>query len=638
MKSPMPLLRSLLIDFGRLEPHVKGLDRDFRTIQRRFKREGYGFLTIALPAFCDSFDRSLSEGKFSCPLGFRKSKGSSLPRFLLGLTSEVFEPSTGLVKENPSIGCITSVRQLGRLFKKVQLDDEDSDKLHSSAVATFFNTDDLIAHHIAMDERDENLYCSVAEIVLPKLREDFWKLEQEQDFFAHADGKTPKLHFRHGPGSVAEGFAPNQKWKGVFRGILTDAFDTASFRYDLFALMSRLDLSANLDVRRNEPELADFDEPFLGFEKEVPQVASSSEARLVTVAKNSTSRRTITIEPCMNMFVQQGLNGILRDSIKECAIMRLSLDLSDQSLNQKLALAGSHDQLWSTLDLKSASDLLSVKMVERTFSHAPEFFGALMECRSRWVNDPKFGTYELSKYAGMGNATTFPVQSIVFALLAITAIVDGQARKPTYWSVKRAARHVRVFGDDIIVSTQHVHAVVSWLLKAGLMVNTKKSFLDGKFKESCGVDAYDGNDVTPLYLRQRPDDASLDANAIAGLVSFSNNAWMRGLYETSARIREEVEERLGFALPLVSSSSSALGWHSRIDAMNPTSWDSKLQRFVTKALVLTSTKRKDKLDGWPALLKFFHVPLIGRPPKHLEQSSRRFQLRISKKRVPTEVG
>lgn len=157
MKSPMPLLRSLRDSFRRLEPDVKGLDRDFRTIQRRFKHEGYGFLTVTLPSFCDSFDEGLSDGRFSCPLGFRKSKGSSLPRFLSGLTSEVFDPITGLVKENPSERTSLMVRELCRLFKKVRLDESDSDKLHDEAVDAFFRTDSEIGQSILSD-RQMNLF------------------------------------------------------------------------------------------------------------------------------------------------------------------------------------------------------------------------------------------------------------------------------------------------------------------------------------------------------------------------------------------------------------------------------------------------------------------------------------------------
>jgi len=238
----------------------------------------------------------------------------------------------------------------------------------------------------------------------------------------------------------------------------------------------------------------------------------------------------------------------------------------------------------------------------------------------------------------MGNALTFPIQSIVFTALAITAIIDLKGQAPSYRNVKRAAKCIRVYGDDIIVKTEYARQVAIWITNAGLIVNERKSFFDGYFKESCGVDAYKGVDVTPLYCRFRPDTTSLEANILEQMVAFSNNAWMRGYYNLATLISEEVERRLGRRLPYVSRDSGMLGWHCRRDVMTPHRWDRNIQCFVTKALTSVSLKRKDVIDGYAALLKFFHVPLLGRPPKHLQQSSRRFQLRSVWKWVPTRVS
>jgi hypothetical protein len=72
MKSPVALLSSLFHDVERLEPGVKGLDRDLCTVKVRFENEGYGFLTIALPTLCDALDRGLADGKYTCPTGFSR--------------------------------------------------------------------------------------------------------------------------------------------------------------------------------------------------------------------------------------------------------------------------------------------------------------------------------------------------------------------------------------------------------------------------------------------------------------------------------------------------------------------------------------------------------------------------------------
>lgn len=610
MKSPIMLLKALGQDVLRLSPGVKGLDRDFLTIEQRFKHEGYGFLTIALPSFIDNVFLSLSKGRFSAPLGFKCRSGSVLPLFLGGLLSEVFEPATGLVRENPSIDAIISLRQIGYLFKKVQLGERDSDKLHRKAVAGFF-VNDAINGTRFLSYTQERQLTDVCRHILVGLS----SLDLTQ------------VLCKHGPGSVEESLSPNQKWLGVSKAVFQSAFDTERFGYDAFALVDRIDLSPVLPSRGDLVERSLFSSTH----------ASRSSARLISVPKNSTARRTITIEPMLNQFVQQGLNVALRDEISKCSVLSNCLTLTDQSKNQELALIGSRTNKWSTLDLKSASDLLSLRLVETVFGGKPEFLQAAIDCRSPMVQSDGV-VRAIGKFAGMGNALTFPVQSVVFAALAITAIVVASQKRVTMQGVRRASRQIRVYGDDIIVNTEYVHQVVDWLQDAGLIVNVKKSFLDGKFKESCGVDAYDGVDVTPLYLRYRPDDASIEPSNIAGMVAFANNAWMRGYYATAIAVQEEVESRLGHRLPLVSRNSGLLGWHSRQDASNAHSWDYHIQCMKTHALALVSLKRRDRLDGWAALLKFFHVPLLGRPLKHLLESPMRFKLRIAKKRVPTRVG
>lgn len=609
MKSPIDLLVSLFADLNRLQPDVKGLDRDIHTIKNRFEDEGYGFLTIALPAFGDNLFQGLSCGKFRSPLGFKTRRGSVLPRFLGGLLSDVFDPSSGLVKDNASVESVSSLRQICYLFKKVPLDPVDSDRLHDKAIETFFSTDDLIGGS-SLSDRDEHLLGAVCSYFLPDLCKEEYS----------------GINFKHGPGSVAEQVSSNQKWSGVFSGLASEAFDTDLFGFSDFALVDRIDLSST-----QSSIIEESDRPLFCGNK-----SFSSSAKLVSVAKNSTSRRLITIEPLLHQFLQQGLRTVLIDSIDKCGILSSSIALTNQSLNQKLALEGSKLLNWSTLDLKSASDLMSLQLVKTVFRHRPGFVQAMSKCRTESVNCNGVTT-NIKKFGGMGNALTFPIQSIVFTALAVTAILDTRGHSPTRGRVRAAAKCVRVYGDDIVVKTEYARQVAVWLTNAGLVVNERKSFFDGYFKESCGVDAYKGVDVTPLYCRFQPHKTSREASTIEQMVAFSNNAWMRGYHQLATVVSEQVESLLGRRLPLVSRDSGMLGWHSRTDAVNPHKWDYKLQCFMTKALTSLPLLKKDRLDGWPALLKFFHVPLLGRPLNHLLESQRRFQLRSVWRWVPSRV-
>jgi hypothetical protein len=360
----------------------------------------------------------------------------------------------------------------------------------------------------------------------------------------------------------------------------------------------------------------------------------------------------------LNQFIQQGLNTVLREAISECGILRNSLALSDQSCNQKLALAGSMTDDWATIDLSAASDRLSIKLVEIVFGSHSEFFHYMMDCRSSQVYSDRKETEYLRKFAGMGNATTFPVQSVCFAAISMAAILDTLGLSPNYWNLRRASRQVRVFGDDIIVSRRFAHQAVNWLQDFGLKVNVKKSFLEGNFKESCGVDAFRGVDITPLYVKHRPDqNYSTDPSIIAGFVSLSNHMWMEGLYSASTCLKEDVELQLKQELPIVSRESGLLGWHTRIDSSNAHKWCKRTHQLLVRAMSLVPVKRNDPISGYAALLKYFCTAKsetegeetfasrlrrilypVEKDPDHLSKTPIRFKNRIRSSWVPLRLS
>jgi hypothetical protein len=59
-----------------------------------------------------------------------------------------------------------------------------------------------------------------------------------------------------------------------------------------------------------------------------------------------------------------------------------------------------------------------------------------------------------------------------------------------------------VYGDDIAVDTRTTDDVIAILERLGFTVNVSKSFTGSQsFRESCGVFAFEGHDVTPLLFR-----------------------------------------------------------------------------------------------------------------------------------------
>jgi hypothetical protein len=613
MKSPIALLRGLFSDLKRLNPGVKGLDRDFITIEKRFENEGFGFLTVALPALDAALLRGLSSGRFTCPIGFKTPKGGTIPLLFSGMFCEVFDPFTGLLKEVPDMGILKDLRQVLQLFKKTRLSAEGVESLHHKAVNEFYQCDDE-ARQVIIPDRVNHLIGRVCKVLLNTLNSK----------------DVENGRYKHGPGAVKEGYKANEKFAALYDILWRE--DAGLTQYGIWGIgESQFSLSHIGSKEGGNPVLAgsiqsegstslgrkyaiqgrdracsitsklgDFP-PCIG--DSLVDGTSRGSAKLISVEKNSSARRTITVEPMRNQFVQQGLNILLRESISECKILRNCIALSDQSLNQKLALEGSLHDNWATIDLKSASDLLSLKLVESVFRHHNQFLGHMIDCRSPSVECKGKPLLHLGKFAGMGNALTFPVQSICFAVVCIAAILDSEGTSPTYWNLKRASRRIRVYGDDIIIQTKYAHQCVSWLQDVGLKVNIKKSFLKGNFKESCGVDAFRGVDITPLYIRHRPDQILTDPNVIESLMQLSNHMWLQGLYSASTCLKDEVEKCIGKHLPLVPKESGSFGWHSRLDAATVHKFCRSTHRFLTRTLALSPIKRDDRLDGYAALLK-----------------------------------
>ena len=254
---------------------------------------------------------------------------------------------------------------------------------------------------------------------------------------------------------------------------------------------------------------------------------------------------------------------------------------------------------YATVDLSSASDLLSNSLVKLVFAHDTVLLEALQQSRTEWVTGPKW-SWKLKKYAGMGNATTFPVQSIVFAVLSVYAICVESGRPLTRKRIVDAVRQVTVYGDDIILPSTAYGVLVELLASLRLRVNTKRSFVSSHFRESCGVDAYAGCEITPTYLR-RVIDAGTEPSAILTFISTANQLWKKGYYSASTFLKEYVESLLG-KLPLVRESSGCIGWTTRVDAQTYGRFNKTYQRFETRSFVSKPCYREDKLESYPRLL------------------------------------
>lgn len=227
--------------------------------------------------------------------------------------------------------------------------------------------------------------------------------------------------------------------------------------------------------------------------------------KLSYVPKTALISRTICTEPLLNMLVQKGIGACFEEMLDK----RFGINLSTQpSKNQSLAKKGSLDGSFGTIDLSSASDSISMALLERI---CPRYILSwLREARSPTTTLPNGEEVQLHMVSSMGNAFTFPLQTILFssAVIGVYRALGLELVYPRNDSLGSFG----VFGDDIIVRREAYDLAVSVLQHWGFRVNIDKSYNDGPFRESCGGDFFAGHNVRGVYcqsLKTKQDVYSL---------------------------------------------------------------------------------------------------------------------------------
>lgn len=239
-----------------------------------------------------------------------------------------------------------------------------------------------------------------------------------------------------------------------------------------------------------------------------------SHNKITFVPKTAMTHRTIAIEPLINGFIQKGIDISLRHCLK-----RVGIDLSDQSRNQDFARQGSKPgdlDPFCTIDLSSASDSISIELCREILP--PDWFYLLDSTRSKEY-ELKGTRYSYHKFCSMGNGFCFPLETLIFAA-ACSAVGAG-----------RPGIDYLVYGDDIIVRKSAYEPLVSLLGYLGFKINMEKTFSEGPFRESCGADWYEGEDVRPFTL---DFDLSQTQN-IFKVLNLSRRSWRTELFFSGVR-------------------------------------------------------------------------------------------------------
>jgi hypothetical protein len=584
--------------------------RDAKTISDRVEAEGDSFLTITLPNFAQGLQKGLDQGKVDAQLfpGFRLGRGG-FPMFLRGFLGLVFDLKSGLLLDVPSVDAIFAIRQICLLMSKINL--PCTPKRERDALAKYI----LSEQHVR--ESDARLS--------PQNTDDFSRVSQllwssvlsSVDREVYYGNIVPK----HGPGATADRLRGNSKFsQREWTDRLETYFPQGEYLFPSWRLYDAT-CSNMLEPGNERP------------------------VRVVLVPKTLKTPRVIAIEPTCMQYVQQGISEKLVDAIQSDKVHRSNrysisdgdnrrmgriVGFEDQDANQHLALQGSINNSLATLDLSDASDLVSNQLVRLMLAHHPHLRDGVDACRSRKAEVPGFGVIRLAKFASMGSALTFPIEAMVFSTIVFIGIEQMLSRRLTEKDVKSFLGQVRVYGDDIIVPKIYAESVVSTLISFGLKVNTGKSFWTGKFRESCGKEYYDGEDVSVVRVRQVLPTQRRDAQEIISAVSLRNQLYERGLWTATRGLDELLEGIIPF--PAVGPESPILGKHSFL-GYDTERMCHNLHRPLVKGMVVVSEPPESPLDGYAALMKFFlkrgDLPFVDR--NHLLRSGRPLAVRIKQR-------
>jgi len=231
-------------------------------------------------------------------------------------------------------------------------------------------------------------------------------------------------------------------------------------------------------------------------------------ARLTLVPKTVKGPRGVFISPKEAIAVQIGLDGALKDWVNR-SWLKAAYQPDSQQRSRDLALESSATRESATLDLKDASDRIPRSLIAYMF-HRKDYLA--MACtRPSFIVLPNGEVLKASMASPMGDGKTFAVLSILSIILTVSAMLYYDGFQPTD-SCSEAllleyAKKIAVFGDDIIVPSQYFEVVCNALEMHNLKVNKSKSFVKGHFRESCGMDAFNGIRVTPLKLKEQYIDS-----------------------------------------------------------------------------------------------------------------------------------
>lgn len=608
------VIECLLEDIRYSYPALAGeLDRDIIRLRRSAEQRGLHFLVVTLPELGKHLDKCLACGQYKSsrlPLTKRVSAEVRVPKFLRALYLLIFEGS-GRLRDDYDVEAILFLRQILYVGKKAKI--HCGEEAVAAARLQFFDTDmslpvpERVWESSNASVEDFRIYSGfkrselygrrvrdTAGVVRPVMLAVLEALDFVSAQIASALGPyDPRdWRFRHGPGVVST----SPKWTSKYNWTswpsrLENVFPIADYGYHNYASWA-----GNVEWWKDGSE-----EPV---------------SRLIDVPKTFLKPRLIAAEPGQFQWCQQNIWHYFRTRCDRTWIS-MFVRFRDQTRNQELCRRGSVTGDLVTLDLSEASDRVTCHAVGQMFRTEPKLLHALQATRTLMCSsskspsrdaDPQENALRLRKFATMGNACTFPVESLIFLTVALAACLVQRRLQVTMRSILGLAEEVAVFGDDIVVPTDCWELVVEALEVLHFKVNTDKSFcgrssIYGRptFRESCGVDSFGGVDVTPTYWRY---PCTNNPESIASTAEVANSFMKKFFIKTSRRIASTIRS---VKLPDVPMDSGTLGLmaYAPSEFRGKTRYNEALHRPECLLPVLVTRQEKTPAEDDTALLQYF---------------------------------
>lgn len=503
--------------------------KDLKKLTERLESEGTSFVKVTLPSLGKALDLGLVTGQFNCPSNFKLKKGTRLPTFMFSLFSEIFEDG-GSLREHVNVAAMRFLRQFLLLDSKLIF--EPNPVMKDNAVKQF-------------EERMNQLRKKKVPVnhpVLIRAQALLGKVLKHLDLSDIRPG--------HGPGAVAERLDKFGRWDFTS----WPAKAETHYPYCAFGIHS---LQALLERGKVIP------------------LVKTSVTRCALVPKDFKGPRLISVEGVVNQYLQQGQMKSMMEYVEQHWLLKRSIRLQDQSFNQRAAqVACARGSV--TLDLSNASDTVSVPLVWFLLAEVPKLRRQLMSTRSDYM-EYSGRRIRITSFAPMGSATCFPVETLVFWALAFASIqltsLHGRTGNSTL-SLREVSDELAVFGDDIIVPDRAFSTLAATLDAVGCSVNMSKTCVETPFRESCGSEWYNNEDVT-IIRNKRVDYQTFNVSTHPDLCDLQRKLFLHGYYRSAILLTEWVREIYPTPVFAVSRHYS--------DAMLADSW--AFRRFNNQMLV-----------------------------------------------------